>query len=276
VRRRVGGAPIDGRTAVITGAASGIGQAMARRLAAHGCPLALADVDAAGVRATAASLGAGAPVLARAVDVGDRDAVRAFAADVVAWAPAPLGMVFNNAGVTALQRVADGAPEDDDWVMDTNFRGVSAGVRAFLPTLLAQRSGVVVNMSSVFGLVGVAHQSAYSASKFAVRGYTDALRQELRGTGVRAVVVHPGAVRTAIVRNARASAGEQAAAAAARSFERWARLTPERAARHIHAGVVRGRSRILVGADAVALDVLARVAPARASDVLAAALRAAR
>ena len=131
-------------------------------------------------------------MLARRLDVRDRQAQMAFAAEVAEWAPAPLGMVFNNAGVATSQSVAEGSVEDDEWVVEINFQGVVHGVRAFLPILLGQDSGVIVNTSSVFGLLGMPYQSAYCASKFAVRGFTDSLRQELRGTGVRAVTVHPG------------------------------------------------------------------------------------
>ncbi len=142
-------------------------------------------------------------MLARRLDVRDRQAQMAFAAEVAEWAPAPLGMVFNNAGVATSQSVAEAAVEDDEWVIDINLGGVVNGVRAFLPILLRQNSGVIVNTSSVFGLLGIPHQSAYCASKFAVRGFTDSLRQELRGTGVRAATVHPGGVKTNIARNAR-------------------------------------------------------------------------
>jgi NAD(P)-dependent dehydrogenase (short-subunit alcohol dehydrogenase family) len=269
VRRRTV-APVDGRTAVITGAGSGIGRAVAVRLAAHGCAVALADQDEAGLEETAAAIDG--PALARRIDVRDRQALMAFAAEVAGWAPQPLGMVFNNAGVTVVQGVADASPEDDEWVLDVNFNGVVHGVRAFLPILLEQRGGVIVNTSSVFGLVGFPHQSAYCASKFAVRGYTEALRHELRGTGVRAVVVHPGGVKTSIVANARYRGdfgGRHAdRASAAREFASLARTTPERAAQIIHDGVNRGRSRILVGPDAYLFDTLARVAPTRYPGIL--------
>ena len=261
---------VDGRTAVITGAGSGIGRGMARRLAADGCPVALVDRDADGLQETAGSLAG--PVLARALDVRDRHALMVFAAEVAEWAPAPLGMVFNNAGVTVVQSVADASPEDDEWVLDVNLNGVVHGVRAFLPILLRQGEGAIVNTSSVFGLIGFPHQSAYCASKFAVRGYTDALRHELRGTGVRAVVVHPGGVGTSIVANARYHADFRRRYAdrdaAARAFAAMARTTPERAAEIIHDGVRRGRARILVGPDAYLFDALARVAPTRGYAVL--------
>jgi NADP-dependent 3-hydroxy acid dehydrogenase YdfG len=261
---------INGRTAVITGAGSGIGQAVARRLAAHGCPVALADWNESGLEETAASVGG--PVLTRKLDVRDRQGLMAFAAEVSAWAPAPLGVVFNNAGVTVLQGVADASPEDDQWVFDVNFGGVANGVTAFLPILLEQRSGVIVNTSSVFGLIGFPHQSAYCASKFAVRGYTESLRHELRGTGVRAATVHPGGVKTNIVANARFRAdhrGEfQDVQSAATAFADLARTTPEKAAKIIHKGIEDGRPRIRVGSDAVLFDFLARFAPNRYYDVL--------
>jgi NAD(P)-dependent dehydrogenase (short-subunit alcohol dehydrogenase family) len=196
----------------------------------------------------------------------------AFAADVGEWAPAPLGLVFNNAGVTVLQGVADASPEDDEWVFDVNFGGVINGVTSFLPILLRQRAGVIVNTSSVFGLVGFPHQSAYCASKFAVRGYTEALRQELRGTGVRAAVVHPGGVKTNIVSNARFRAdyrGEYTdVQGAAADFATLARTTPEKAAQIIHEGIEKQKARIRVGPDAVFLDLLVRLAPSRYYDVL--------
>ena len=119
------------------------------------------------------------------------------------WAPAPLGAVFNNAGVAVASSVLDAVPEDDNWLWDINFHGVVNGTRAFLPILVEQDSGAIVNTSSVFGLAGMPNQSAYCSAKFAVRGFTDSLRQELRGTGVTAINVHPGGINTNIVRNAR-------------------------------------------------------------------------
>lgn len=263
--------PVDGLTAYISGAASGIGRAMAQRLSGHGCPVAIVDQDQAGLEQTADMLVG--PNLARRVDVRDRQAQMAFAAEVADWAPAPLGMVFNNAGVATSQSIAEAAVEDDEWVMDVNFQGVVNGVRAFLPILLEQDSGVIVNTSSVFGLLGMPHQSAYCASKFAVRGFTDSLRQELRDSGVRAVTVHPGGVKTNIARNARYHAHplepDLSHEEASQRFEAMARTTPERAAKIIHEGVKAGKSRILVGPDAYFFDVLARLAPSRYFDLLA-------
>jgi NAD(P)-dependent dehydrogenase (short-subunit alcohol dehydrogenase family) len=256
-------APLAGRTAVITGAGSGIGRALALRLSAHGCPVAIADVDAATVEETAAMLSG--PSLAHTLDVRDRQAQMAFAADVAAWAPAPIGAVFNNAGVALSSTVAGASPEDDEWLMSVNFEGVVHGVRAFLPLLLEQDAGTIVNTSSVFGLAGIPYQSAYCASKFAVRGFTEALRHELVGTGVRASTVHPGGVKTNIVRHGRMHADPRGLGRSreeiASEFEALARTTPERAAEIIHRGVDAGKARILVGPDAYLFDFLVRVAP---------------
>jgi NAD(P)-dependent dehydrogenase (short-subunit alcohol dehydrogenase family) len=265
---------LDGRTAFVSGAASGIGRALAQRLAGHGCPLAIVDQDEEGLRETADLIaGVGGDVLARRLDVRDRQGQMAFAAEVAEWAPQPLGYVFNNAGVATSQSIADGSVEDDEWVIDINFGGVVNGVRAFLPILLRQDSGVIVNTSSVFGLVGIPYQSAYCASKFAVRGFTESLRHELRGTGVHAVTVHPGGVKTSIARNARYHAHplrpDLSHEEAARQFEKIAFTRPDRAARIIHDGVKAGRSRILVGPDAYVFDGLARAMPNRYFDVLA-------
>ena len=270
--------PVDGRAAFVSGAASGIGRALAQRLADHGCAVAIADQDEAGLAQTAERLRG--PVLSRRLDVRDRHAQLAFAAEVAEWAPAPLGVVFNNAGVTTLQSVAEGSIEDDEWVWSVNFEGVVHGIRAFLPILLRQNSGVIVNISSVFGLLGFPFQSAYCASKFAVRGFTDSLRQELRGTGVRTVNVHPGAVNTNIVRNARYHGdpmrrGDSKHDAVER-FGELAPTTPERAAQIIHEGVKAGKSRILVGPDARVLDALVRIAPTRYFDVISLLERRAR
>lgn len=189
------------------------------------------------------------------------------------WLTAPLAAVFNNAGVAVSSSVLDAVPEDDEWLRQINFDGVVNGTRAFLPILVEQDEGVVVNTSSVFGLLGMPNQSAYCAAKFAVRGFTDALRQELRGTGVSAVNVHPGGITTNIARNARVRKDpegrgrtpEQMAA----EFEAVALTSPVKAAEIICRGVEAGKSRILVGPDAYLFDALARVAPTRYYDVIA-------
>jgi NADP-dependent 3-hydroxy acid dehydrogenase YdfG len=255
--------PLAGQTIVVTGAASGIGRALAQRLAAHGSPVAIVDQDAAGLEETASAIGT--PVLAEQLDVRDRQGQLAFAARVKEWAPQPIGAVFNNAGVAVSSTVAEAAIEDDEWLHAINFEGVVHGVRAFLPILLEQRSGAIVNTSSVFGLAGIPHQSAYCASKFAVRGFTESLRHELAGTGVRAITIHPGGVKTGIARSGRMHSDPRELGRSheqiADEFEALARTTPERAAQIIHAGVDAGKSRILVGPDAYVFDILTRLSP---------------
>jgi NAD(P)-dependent dehydrogenase (short-subunit alcohol dehydrogenase family) len=268
-RRNSGPESLDGRTAVVTGAGSGIGRALAQRLAAHGSPVAICDWNEEGLEETAASISG--PVLARKLDVSDRQAQLQFAAAVQEWAPTPLGVVANNAGVTVSQTAAEAAVEDDEWVVNVNFWGVVHGTRAYLPILLGQGSGAIVNVSSVFGLMGFPTQSAYCASKFAVRGYTESLRHELRGSGVRAITVHPGGIRTNIVANARFHVddrGNRDHAAMIDEFAKIARTSPARAAKTIHEGVEKGRARILIGPDAAAISVLTRALPVRYFDVM--------
>jgi NAD(P)-dependent dehydrogenase (short-subunit alcohol dehydrogenase family) len=268
--------PLAGRTAVITGAASGIGRALALRLAGHGCPLVLADVDEAGLGETAAL--AATPAFARPLDVSDRGAQLAFAAEATEWAPAPIGAVFNNAGVALAANVAESSTEDEEWLRRINFEGVVHGTHAWLPVLLEQRSGAIVNTSSVFGLAGIPGQSAYCPSKFAVRGFTESLRHELVGSGVRAITVHPGGVRTNIARNGRLNSDPKGLGRSkdeiADEFEAIVRTTPERAAEVIHQGVDNGRARILIGADAHVFDLLTRITPTHYFRVLSALERA--
>jgi NADP-dependent 3-hydroxy acid dehydrogenase YdfG len=268
--RRPGARRLGGRTAVITGAGSGIGRALAQRLSRFGCPLALADIDDGGLKDTASPLSG--QLMIRVLDVADAAAVRSFADAVRDWAPAPLGAVFNNAGVALNSTVLDAIPDDDDWLWAINFRGVVNGTRAFLPILIDQDGGAIVNTSSVFGLAGMPGQSAYCAAKFAVRGFTDALRQELRGTGVRAINVHPGGINTNIVRNARFRAEvdsqgrthEQRVA----DFASRSMTQPDKAAAIIHHGVEAGKARILIGPDAYLFDAATRFAPTHYYDIV--------
>src|SRR6476469_626133 len=144
---------ISGRTVIITGAAPGIGRALAERLSAHSCPVAIADIDEKGLKETEASLHG--PALLRVLDVADAEAQHDFAGEVRDWAPQPIGAVFNNAGVATSSRVLDTVPKDDDWLWNINFHGVVNGTRAFLPILVEQNEGAIVNTSSVFGLVAL-------------------------------------------------------------------------------------------------------------------------
>jgi NAD(P)-dependent dehydrogenase (short-subunit alcohol dehydrogenase family) len=255
--------PLAGTTVVITGAGSGIGRALAQRLSAFGCPVAAVDANAETLAETESLLNG--PALTRTLDVRDRQGQLAFAAEVQEWAPAPIGAVFNNAGVAMTSSVATTPPEDHEWLLAINFEGVVHGTRAFLPILLGQGSGAIVNTSSVFGLVGIPYQSAYCASKFAVRGFTESLRQELRGSGVRAATVHPGGIKTNIARSAKVHEDPRGRNRSREEivgeFDAIARTAPERAAAIIHRGVDAGKPRILVGPDAFLFDAVARIAP---------------
>jgi NAD(P)-dependent dehydrogenase (short-subunit alcohol dehydrogenase family) len=261
---------------MITGAASGIGRSLAQRLSRSGSPVAIADIDETGLKETARSLPG--PVLSGVLDVRDAAGQLRFAAEVREWLPslasrAPLAAVFNNAGVAVTSSVLDADPGDDEWLRQINFDGVVNGTRAFLPILIEQDSGVIVNTSSVFGLLGMPNQSAYCASKFAVRGFTESLRQELRGTGVSAVTVHPGGIRTNIARSARIRKDPQGLGRSheqmAADFEAITMTSPGKAAEIICRGVERGKARILVGPDAYVFDALARVAPTHYYDIMA-------
>ncbi len=260
---------LAGRTVVITGAASGMGRALAQRLSRQGCPVAAFDWNEDGLQETAETLAG--PVLARRLDVRDRQAQMATAAEIAEWAPAPIGAVFNNAGVTVAQTAAEAAHEDDEWVLGVNLWGVIHGTRAYLPILLEQGSGSIVNTSSVFGLVGFPTQSAYCASKAAVKNYTESLRHELRDTNVGAIAVHPGGVDTKIVENARFHVddrGNTDRTVLEQDFKKVARTSSEKAAEIIQRGVERGRDRILVGPDAYLLSALVRIAPVRYYNVI--------
>ncbi len=253
----------DGKVAAITGAASGIGRALAVNLAGQGAHLALCDIDEVGLAETVTACeGRGVKVTSRRVDVADRDAVFAWA-DAVVAEHGQVNLIFNNAGVSLAATVAGMSYEDFSWLMNINFWGVVHGTQAFLPHLKATGAGHVVNISSVFGLVSIPSQSAYNSSKFAVRGFTDALRIELDAEkdGVSSTTVHPGGIRTNIARNARvhASAGVPEGADLGKNFERIARTSPQAAARKILAAVQADRRRCLVGPDAHALDFLSRL-----------------
>ncbi|UGT42416.1 SDR family oxidoreductase [Nocardia yamanashiensis] len=262
--------PLSGRPVMITGAASGIGRGLAQLLSRRGSPVAIADIDADGLKQTAAALHG--PVLTRVLDVRDAADQLAFADEVQDWLTAPLAAVFNNAGVALASSVVDAVPEDDEWLRRINFDGVVNGTRAFLPILMAQGSGAIVNTSSVYGLAGIPYQSAYCAAKFAVRGFTEALRHELRGTGVSAVTVHPGGITTNIARNARMRTDPEGRGRTrdqlADEFEAMTMTSPEKAAEIICGGVEKGKARILVGPDAHLFDILTRVTPTHYYDVL--------
>ena len=184
--------PLAGSTAVVTGAGSGIGRGLAQRLSAHGCPVAIVDANADTLAETAGLIEG--PSLVRTLDVRDRQGLLALAAEVREWAPRPIGAVFNNAGVALSSSVAGASPEDDEWLLSINFDGVVHGVRAFLPVLLEQGSGAIVNLASMFGLVASSplNQASYCASKGGVVNLTRQLGAEWARRGVRVNALAPG------------------------------------------------------------------------------------
>ena len=245
-----------GKVAVITGAGSGIGRALALELAGRGARIAVSDVDE--VRAAETAKLAGENARSYVLDVADRAAVLAHAEDVVEDFGG-VNIVVNNAGVALGATVEEMSFEDYDWLMGINLGGVINGTKAFLPHLIASGDAHLVNISSVFGFVGIPTQSAYNAAKFAVRGFTEALRQEMliarHPVGVSCV--HPGGIKTNIVRDSRNNSDDQEQAAA--GFEKIAMTTPEKAAQTIVRGVERRSARILIGPDAYVLDAIPRV-----------------
>lgn len=254
-----------GRVSAVTGAASGIGRALAVELADLGSHLALADVDEVGLAETAgACAGSGVKVTTAGVDVADRHAVFSWA-DQVFEEHGRVDLVVNNAGVALAAEIATMAVEDLEWVMGVNFFGVLYGTKAFLPYLLERGEGHVVNMSSVFGLVGIPYQSAYNASKFAVRGFTDALRMELEAgrTGVSCTAVFPGGVKTNIARHAKVDAGFAALAGGrdefVKRFDKVAMTRPDTAARRILRSVERDERHLLIGPEARLFELFSRL-----------------
>lgn len=253
----------NSHVAVITGAGSGIGAALATQLAEANARLAISDVNAAGLaETTAACERAGAEVRSYSLDVADRDAMLAHA-DQVRADFGRVNLVVNNAGVALVGTVEDTEFTDLDWILGINFHGVINGSKAFLPHLIDSGEGHLVNISSVFGLIGVPTQSAYCAAKFGVRGFTESLRQEVRLAKhpVGVSCVHPGGIRTNIARDARQSGQYQPRGGADMSaiFDRIARTSPEAAARKIITGVRKDSARVLIGLDAVAIDGLPRI-----------------
>ncbi|GGC53649.1 SDR family NAD(P)-dependent oxidoreductase [Chelatococcus reniformis] len=257
---------LKGRTAVITGAASGIGRAIAISLARRGANLALADLDTARLAETEQLLPRGphgpVKVSRHRLDVGDRDAVIAFPAEVLDE-HAGVDVLVNNAGVALGGSFEQVSEADFEWLFAINFWGVVRMTRAFLPTLKASDDARIVNLSSIYGIVAPPGQTAYSASKFAVRGFSQSLAHELAGTSVGVTVVHPGGVATAIARNARSAQSntpEQIAAGQARAA-RMLRLPPEIAGETIVGAIERRQARVLVGTDARIVAALERVTP---------------
>jgi len=249
-----------GKVAVVTGAGSGIGQALAVELGRSGASVAISDVDTDGLSVTEQRLAAiGAPVKADRLDVTEREAFQLYA-DGVKKHFGKVNQIYNNAGIAHTGDVEVTDFKDIERVMDVDFWGVVNGTKVFLPHLIESGDGHVVNISSVFGLFSVPGQAAYNSAKFAVRGFTEALRQEmtLAKHPVKVTTVHPGGIKTDIARNATVADGLDQASLA-QSFDKVAMTTPEKAARIILDSVRRNRARVLVGPDAKVLDLIVRI-----------------
>jgi len=270
----------SGAVAAITGAGSGIGQALAINLAKQGCHLALSDVNESALEHTRALLEPYPVTLTmHTVDVSERTAVFEWAQQVVE-SHGQVNLLFNNAGVALSGTVESLNIEDFEWIMNINFRGTLYGTKAFLPHLHASGAGHIVNVSSVFGLAAQPLMSGYNASKFAVRGFTEALRQdlELTNSNVSTTCVHPGGIRTNIAKSARMDESVQQVIGVDDSrtvaeFERTFMTSPDKAARIIVKAVKANRRRILVGPDALIWDWFVRLAPSFYQRVFVAFMR---
>ena len=260
---------LTNKVAAVTGAGSGIGRCLSIQLAQQGCHLALSDVNEKGLQETADQLSQyGVKVTTQKLNVADKDAFYAWADQVVAD-HGRVNLIFNNAGV-ALAGTIDGLKvEDYEWVMDINFYGVLYGTKAFLPHLEASGDGHIINISSIFGVAAQPLMSGYNASKFAVKGFTESLRQELDITRscVSATVVHPGGIKTNIAQSTRYSDSANAVTGTDESeskqeFEDLFLTTPETAARYIIKAVKKNKRRALIGPDAWVNDFLIRMFPA--------------
>ena len=268
---------LQGKVAVITGAGSGIGRALSIALAKEGCVLALADINEAGLKETARLAQAhGVKVSSHRVDVSDKEQMRTFPEEVVK-AHGRVQVLVNNAGVTVSHTVHDMTLEDFEWIVGINFWGVVYGCKFFLPWLEKEPEAHIVNLSSLFGLIGVPTQASYCATKFAVRGFTESFRAELEegGSPVRITSVHPGGIDTDIVRNGRFRQGVSGVSTHEEMVEWFKKLaitTPERAAGEIVKAIKRARPRLLIGRDAKILSLIQRLMPVRYQAVVTAML----
>ncbi|KUI30050.1 acetoin dehydrogenase [Mycobacterium sp. IS-1496] len=250
-----------GKVAVVTGAGSGIGQALAVELARSGASVAISDVNIEGLAETERRIKEiGGQVKADRLDVTEREAFLLYA-DEVAEHFGKVNQIYNNAGIAFTGDIEVSQFKDIERVMDVDFWGVVNGTKAFLPHLIASGDGHVINVSSVFGLFAVPGQGAYNAAKFAVRGFTEALNQEMTAAGhpVKVTTVHPGGIKTAIARNATAAEGLDPEELAKLFDKKLANTSPETAARVILEGVRKNKARVLIGNDAKVLDAVIRI-----------------
>lgn len=263
---------LQGKVAVVTGAGSGIGRALALAMSKEKTLLALADIDPDGLQATQREIGAATGRESRIyrVDVSKREQVHEFAGKVIRDFGG-VDLVINNAGVSSSGRVRELTYETLEWTININLWGVIHGTKAFLPHLLERPEAGIVNISSVYGLLGIPGQSAYCASKFAVRGFTESLRQELSGTRIFVTLVFPGGVKTNIARNSRTDypIDPETYGRELQKFETFLKTMPEEAARAIIQGIKRESPRVLIGKDARQIDFLARFNPDTYDKVIA-------
>lgn len=250
-----------GKVAAVTGAGSGIGQALAIELARSGASVAISDVDTEGLKVTEDRLNAiGAKVKADRLDVTERERFLLYADEVKAHF-GKVNQIYNNAGIAHTGDIEVCSFKDIERIMDVDYWGVVNGTKAFLPHLIASGDGHVINISSLFGLHAVPGQAAYNSAKFAVRGFTEALGMEMAIARhpVKVTTVHPGGIKTAIARNATAAEGLDQASMAELFDKKLTMTTPEKAAKVILAGVAKNKARVLVGPDAKVIDVLVRL-----------------
>jgi NADP-dependent 3-hydroxy acid dehydrogenase YdfG len=263
------------KVAVITGAGSGIGRALAQQLSEEGAQLALSDVNLKGLEETKASLKGQAKVTLTQLDVSDRQAFEQHSKEVLSEF-GQVDLLFNNAGVALSQTVDDCSYDDFEWLMNINFWGVVYGTKSFLPHMLTRPEAAIVNVSSIFGIIALPTQSQYNAAKFAVRGFTESLRQEVKDTNLYVGCVHPGGIKTNIVVNGRmhtSMVGEQTHAQQIEEFNKMARTTPAKAAQTILNGVRKNKRRILIGHDAKFMDRIQRIFPEKYTNIFGAFLK---
>jgi NADP-dependent 3-hydroxy acid dehydrogenase YdfG len=261
---------LDGKVVVITGAGSGIGRALAVECARRGALVALSDINDAGLSETCRLLPSSDQVHQSPLDVADRPAMMAYAAQICAHF-GQVNVLINNAGVSLTGNLSELSPADMEWIVGVNLWGVIHGTQAFLPHLIESGDGHLVNISSLFGLISMPGQSLYNATKYAVRGLTESVREEMliAGHPVRVTCVHPGGIKTGIAANGRVGDGGDLARTVEMFDKHMARMEPAKAARIIVKGVLADKPRVLVGADAHALHQAARLTGARYQDLVA-------
>lgn len=265
------GSAFAGKVAVVTGAGSGIGRALALNLAQRGAKLALSDVDVAGLEETVRQVEAlGGEVKSDFLDVTQRETVLDYA-DSVKERFGKINQIYNNAGIAYHGDVSESSFKDIERIVDVDFWGVVNGTKAFMPHIEASGDGHIVNISSLFGLLAMPSQAAYNAAKFAVRGFSEALRIELliSKAPVKMTVVHPGGIKTAIARNATVAENYDQQSVAKFFDAKLAKTTPDQAAKTILKGVEKGKGRVLIGSDAIALDLFQRITGSKYQRVVA-------